>query len=387
MIALALMLAAAPQARAWDHHDALTALALRDIPVLDSSVVPETLDAYLTASLRAGGKAVFLRAIKVNPTTDFPSRAGEAFGAPVAARAVISAYADEPDWGLDQSLFDYYPELWKDDYQFMGGRTGPQTRAFRHMYWPGGFYRQPSPPARIPVHDPTPLGEAPQRCSLFFSLAREAFASGHPYWGARFLAWSLHYLEDLGQPFHATQLATTMFVRPTPDGRSIDVEKTTRVVAYFHLAVDGFPQHSGEGPNGGPLRARETADLVGTAAIPFSSALSLAQDAAVVSAGQAQVLGEAAADFFPDPDAGALADPAGRVYTDQFWTSLQAAVAADPRGSEAFLTPLDARLADTAVRARTLVLEALKSVPAAPAPQAPGLAARPVPLLAPPLFR
>ena len=37
-------------------------------------------------------------------------------------------------------------------------------------------------------------------------MARHAFKTGHPYWGWRFAGWSLHYVQDLTQPYHARVL-------------------------------------------------------------------------------------------------------------------------------------------------------------------------------------
>jgi hypothetical protein len=37
-------------------------------------------------------------------------------------------------------------------------------------------------------------------------LARLAFATGHSYWGYRFLGWGLHHVQDLTQPYHAKPL-------------------------------------------------------------------------------------------------------------------------------------------------------------------------------------
>jgi hypothetical protein len=356
----ALLLLLAAPARGWDRHGDLTALALRGLPGFDAEVDYEPLEKFLAGTGRGADVAKFLRSLKVNPRTEFPPRAGETPGARVPMRAVLAAYADEPDWGLDQSLFDHYPELWKDDYRYMGGREGFQTRVFRHMHWPEGFYKPAPPPQTRPVRDPTPLGEAHERCALFYALSREAFAAGRPYWGTRFLAWSLHYLQDLGQPFHATQLPTMAYLRPATGGRGLDVEKTTRVVAYYHLASDGYP-----GRAGGSLRARVEAALTGKGAADLAAPAELARAAAVAAAKAARAFGEAALDLFPEPDDSALADPLGRVYSDAFWTQVQKEAADYPQASEPFLAAVDARLADTAARSRALAAGALAaSVPA-----------------------
>ncbi|MFI4962797.1 MAG: hypothetical protein ACHP6H_02955, partial [Legionellales bacterium] len=42
------------------------------------------------------------------------------------------------------------------------------------------------------------------RLNLYAALSKYAFKTGHIYWGYRFLGWSLHYLQDLTQPYHST---------------------------------------------------------------------------------------------------------------------------------------------------------------------------------------
>ena len=44
------------------------------------------------------------------------------------------------------------------------------------------------------------------RIAMFQALARHAFKSGHAYWGWRFTGWSLHYVQDLTQPYHSRVL-------------------------------------------------------------------------------------------------------------------------------------------------------------------------------------
>ena len=41
------------------------------------------------------------------------------------------------------------------------------------------------------------------RTYIYQTLARYAFATGHDYWGYRFMGWGLHYIGDLTQPSKA----------------------------------------------------------------------------------------------------------------------------------------------------------------------------------------
>ncbi len=346
-------------ARAWDRHEEITAAALRGVAGLDRGVVPETLESYLAATGRPGLDA-FLRARRMNPTTRFAYRVGEVDGSTIALRAVIAGYADEPDWSMDQQLFDFYPELWKDDYLYMvGSKNGYQTRVFRHAYWPAGFLKPPPPGSHVPVADATPLGEAPERAQLFFDLSREAFTQGHPYWGARFLAWSLHYVEDLTQPFHAVQVPSMDYLRVKPDG-SFDFEATARTLAYYHLAVDGFPTHAGDGSAGQAIHDEVDGALSGADAARVSSARELALVAAARSAHAALKLSDAAEDLFPEPDAAALADPLNAVYNPGFWRQVRGA---GGKTSEAFMRRLEPLLSWQGAAIRGLVLADLPPPP------------------------
>ncbi len=111
---------------------------------------------------------------------------------PISAREVIAGYAGEPDWGMDKGLDA------ARDQKLMGGTDGKMTssQGFRHMSFLGGLF-----------------GQAPRRAQLFFDLGARAIQKGHSYWGFRFVAWGLHYLEDMGAPVHTNMLPTGRYVR------------------------------------------------------------------------------------------------------------------------------------------------------------------------------
>jgi hypothetical protein len=354
---LALLLLAAP-ARAWDNHRALTALAVRDLPALDASVTVETLDSFLAATNRPGGTAAFLKEHKLNPQAALPWLLNESAGQTVTLRAVVAGYADEPDWGIDQDLFAAYPELWKENYKYMGGRTGTQTRAFRHMFWPQGFYKEPLPGGKLPIHDATPLGEAPDRAQVFFDLSKAAFQSGHPYWGARFLSWSLHYYQDLTMPFHAVQLPSTDFLQFKPDG-SLDLELTTRWVIYAHLCLDAFPARAASGSLGPDSGAGVVAALAGRAVQPIVSARALSVAAANTSAAQSRRSGLDTLEFFPEPDGDTLKDPLGVTQDAGFWTALAKQITADPAAGKKFTSLATDLLSASGPAIRGLVMAAM----------------------------
>lgn len=346
---LALLLASL--ASGWDMHEKVTEASLAADPALQAQATAETLESYL-AAVGGGTAAEFLVRHKLNRTTSFGFHAGETAGSGVSLARVLARYADEPDWAMDQDIFAQYPELWKDEYQYMGGRTGPQTRVFRHMHWPKGFYR-PGPDGK-PVHDPTPMGMAPERAELFFTLSREAFVAGRPYWGARFLAWALHYIQDVSQPFHAVQLPAIDFLRFKPDG-GLDLEATTRVIAFYHLAVDGFPGRAIKGEIDAQSKTRVEAALAGGAAAAAPVAAPICRDAARKSARLAEELGKTALAFMPEPGPGGLQDPVARIFVPGYWRETAQRRVDAPVLAEDFMGPLEEALEGAGAATRALV--------------------------------
>jgi hypothetical protein len=90
------------------------------------------------------------------------------------------------------------------------------------------------------------MGLAPERAALFIELSRQARAAGRGYWSARFLANALHYLEDVAQPFHASQTPTKRFLfmplfdRDHGAGTDHYVLQVQNIIAYYHYAFENF---------------------------------------------------------------------------------------------------------------------------------------------------
>jgi hypothetical protein len=124
-------------------------------------------------------------------------------GEQVSPLAVIASAADEPDYGHDINLFSDNPGSVGAEYSFGAQPFGDQrfeysSQAPFHM----GFYHEP---AIVYAAAPFLARTLPHwRAYQYFSLARFAFASGHPYWGYRFTGWGLHYVQDLTQPYHSS---------------------------------------------------------------------------------------------------------------------------------------------------------------------------------------
>lgn len=120
----------------------------------------------------------------------------------LSALEILASASEEPDHGLDFGL-------WEDNNSSYGKLMGLGMQPFGNpvvsfssqapfhmgfyfekklLYWAASWLKRCYPEYRI---------------SQFITLARHAFATGHSYWGYRFLGWALHYIQDLTQPYHA----------------------------------------------------------------------------------------------------------------------------------------------------------------------------------------
>jgi enoyl-CoA hydratase/carnithine racemase len=77
-------------------------------------------------------------------------------------------------------------------------------------------------------------------------LARLAFATGHSYWGYRFLGWGLHHVQDLTQPYHAkplpgVDLANLLLLEGKAlAGFTADKQASIERVATRHMEVEKY---------------------------------------------------------------------------------------------------------------------------------------------------
>jgi hypothetical protein len=163
----------------------------------------------------------------------------------VAALAVLASAADEPDYGHDINLFSdnpgavgavygFGPQPFGDA-RFQYSSQAPFHMGFFHesavVYAAAGFLERSWPD---------------WRAYQYMGLARLAFASGHPYWGYRFLGWGLHHIQDLTQPYHAkplpgVELANLLLL----EGKAIagfaeDKQASIERVATRHMEVEKY---------------------------------------------------------------------------------------------------------------------------------------------------
>ncbi|KAI2685561.1 phospholipase [Pseudomonas sp. TNT3] len=168
-----------------------------------------------------------------------------AHGEKVSALEVLASAADEPDYGHDINLFSDNPGEVAGRYGF-----GPQpfgdprfqysSQAPFHM----GFFHEN--PVVYAAADFLQRSWPDWRAYQYMGLARLAFATGHPYWGYRFLGWGLHHIQDLTQPYHAkplpgVELASMLLM----EGKALagfDSDKHAAIerVATRHMEVEKY---------------------------------------------------------------------------------------------------------------------------------------------------
>lgn len=146
----------------------------------------------------------------------------------------LCKFVDEPDGGMDQNLPDSDdPE---NQRRWMGGKVGLGSQGFRHMYFGGWDWQLPIGSLQLPFHA---IGYAPDRVEEFSEMAQRFFREGNRPEGLRRLAWALHYLQDLGQPYHATQLPLLSFLKLRFSVQRT-VEDTTHNISNYHLSMENY---------------------------------------------------------------------------------------------------------------------------------------------------
>lgn len=166
-------------------------------------------------------------------------------GESVGALQVLASAADEPDYGHDINLFSDNPSTAGQRYNF-----GPQP------FGDARFEYSSQAPFHIGYYHESALvfAAAPYlgqtlphwRIYQYVGLSRLAFASGHRYWGYRFLGWAMHYLQDLTQPYHSrvlpgVDLADMVLIEAKAQaGFSADREAAIKRVADRHTAIEQY---------------------------------------------------------------------------------------------------------------------------------------------------
>ena len=78
-------------------------------------------------------------------------------------------------------------------------------------------------------------GDAPKRANHFFEMSKIAFGKGDNYWGFRFAARAIHYLEDVSQPHHAYPVPLDVLFK-----KFINVKRLTILATNAHYGYEDF---------------------------------------------------------------------------------------------------------------------------------------------------
>ena len=124
-------------------------------------------------------------------------------GEQVSALAVLATATDEPDYGLDVYLWEDSPSTWGKLYGFGAQPFGNPAIAYASQ---APFHMAFLHENRL-VYLAAPFVKRSfvlLRSQQYTTLSALAFRTGHAYWGWRFAGLSLHYLQNLTQPYHAS---------------------------------------------------------------------------------------------------------------------------------------------------------------------------------------
>lgn len=126
-------------------------------------------------------------------------------GERVSPFRILCTASDEPDYGFDLGLFDdngteYGAKYGFGEQPFGNPNLEYSSQAPFHM----GFFHE----ARILYKFGPFLRKTfiDYRIFLFRALSGFAFENNQPYWGWRFLGWSMHYMGDVSMPYHMRPL-------------------------------------------------------------------------------------------------------------------------------------------------------------------------------------
>ncbi|MBC7690490.1 MAG: hypothetical protein H7222_01865 [Methylotenera sp.] len=229
-------------AGAWENHQPLLPYILEKLSDSDLKILSRKIPTEFEPSLRKRYETL-ATSLQLHPHGKLLSTAPD--GKIATGAQLLAVALDDPDYGMDQDLPPTAdPE---GDRPFMGGLTGFRSQGFRHMFFGGWKFSHPIATFQIPTRA---LGQSPDRAALTGQHARELLHTGDFAWGLRVLGWSAHYIQDLAQPFHATQIPNLRMVPWSallswPPGKAFGnlVAETTRSITNFHYAYERYVDH------------------------------------------------------------------------------------------------------------------------------------------------
>lgn len=210
---------------AWARHDQMTEEVVRDLGWLDrfddvtvteylydDPTINQIRLRYYNEEQGELGQTDFYYHALYEPVKFFT---GAPVGGSTSAKQILIDFCDEPDWEMDQDL----------QLSWMQAFNG-ESQGYRHMYYPAGVYK-------IPMGF-FPQGKTPERAEHFYNLSKFAFEKGDAYWGFRFLARAMHYVQDMSQPYHTRQLYWGFISLSNP------YYGTIQVIKNYHFAYESY---------------------------------------------------------------------------------------------------------------------------------------------------
>ena len=227
-----------PSAFSWDHHHAIMQVLAESPSALKRSYLAQKVKLPCAQDERemiqklAAELQINANKVPVITQECAKNAPGSSSGIKTVSELIASDMIDEPDFGMDQDLPDSAdPE---NERAHMGGKVGPTSQGFRHMYFPGLRWSSPLDTFQLPFHA---IGQAPQRFEKLHAVSDRFFKEGNVFWGLRTLLWSLHFVQDLHQPFHVAQVPYFKML-PWKNLFSGFVQRSTQTITNFHYAYE-----------------------------------------------------------------------------------------------------------------------------------------------------
>lgn len=224
---------------------------------------------------------------------------------------IVCAYSDEPDWGMDQGLFSI--PVYNYGSAPLGQSDGDISQGVFHT----NFLHENIIVAKL--FPQIRVNFMTQRIRLFEALSGLAFDLKVDYWGWRFLAWAMHYLQDITQPYHArvcplpTRFVLTLLLKRMSPFEAI--RENMYIVVNRHMVYERFV-HYVLNKRGKLISADPTARALCTIHQPFSGRLpSVIYDASYTPARLAPMVDRALRETFAVKY---LDDPCYRLDSEEF---------------------------------------------------------------------
>lgn len=185
----------------------------------------------------------FARWLKINPDSHFDEPLSEEkSNEKTTPLKILELYAPRADDGRDRSLpYERIEQFW------FGSGTKTGSQAFRHMEKPPFHLLNPLNTFGFPLGR---VGQASQRAQIYFDLAKIAYQVGEPYWGWNFLGCGLHYIQDLQNPYHSSQLMIPTAIEGMKSyllwGKEKNwgmIKTVTHITSNLHHYFEGYTDH------------------------------------------------------------------------------------------------------------------------------------------------